>query len=205
MAAFTRQILIDVTNEILSPSWQLRNAAVFSMHHAARLSMNLITSLRWTDVVHHSPPSQLVVSSPDVQVLQLPAESVPAVSAWMTFSAERGLRDPDNRMFPTIRNHRYVPAEPMTDYETRASEAWFWDYIADPTYQDYRDVAALCLGRVRGRRGLNPATIAQTRWQDLTEFDFRLGNEDHHPRVSLFEVLDEWGCLLYTSPSPRDS
>ena len=45
---------------------------------------------------------------------------------------------------------------------------------------------------MRGARGHNPATIAQTRWQDLTEFDFRLGNEEYHQRISLFEVLEAW-------------
>ena len=30
------------------------------------------------------------------------------------------------------------------------------------------------------------------RWGDLTELDFKLGNEDYVPRISLFEVMDSW-------------
>lgn len=171
MAKFTRQILIDVTNEILSPSWQLRNVAVNALYEIAQFSPELITILQWRDIIAHQPPNELILEIPDVRALRLPSDAVPAFSAWATYAAERGLRsNPDNLIFPAIRDDQYRLDEPLSiEY---AQARWDADDVAEPTRRDVRDVAALCLGRVRGSRGFYPATIAQLKWDDLTELDF---------------------------------
>lgn len=194
MAAFTRQILIDVTNEILSPSWQLRNAAVHAFHDIAQFSPELIANLQWGDILAHLPPTELILETRDVRALRLPSEAVPAFSAWATYAEERGWCGYcNNLVFPNIRDHQYRLNETL---DLRYVEArWEADDIAEPGNQDLRDVAALVLARVRGVRGENPAAIAQMRWGDLSEIDYRWGNEDHHQRISLFEVLGEWGAV----------
>ena len=189
---FTRRILIDVANEILSPSWQLRNAATCSFYEVAQFSPELISSFRWRDVIRHQAPTELVIRTPDVRALQLPSQAVPPFAAWATYAAERGWRaNPDNLIFPSFRDHQYRLDEVLDlRYVTAGWEA---DDIAEPTNQDLRDVAALVLARVRGMRGDNPAQIVQMQWGDLSERDFKRGNEDHVSRISLLEVLEQWG------------
>lgn len=88
MTTFTRQILIDVVNEILSPSWQLRNAAVHAFHDIAQFAPELIVNLRWGDILAHHPSTELILETPYVKALRLPSEAVPAFTAWMTYAVE---------------------------------------------------------------------------------------------------------------------
>ena len=204
MPLLSEETLVDVVNEILFPGTLLRDEAARALLRTG-LTGGLIRQLRWRDVLRHAPPDDLIIQTPGVWALRMdPMDATPKFSAWVTYSAERQWRtDPDHFIFMPTRNLRYAPTEAMTGAELGRLLSQNPDGFHEPTYKDRRDIAVLCLARALGRRGKNPATIAQTRWGELEEGDFDDDDLCDNPWTSLEGALDEWS-VVWESIAGRD-
>ena len=122
----------------------------------------------------------------------------PAASAadWMSQAYNPSYADTDVTPGATARIPLAGNVPAGTTFDINSINGWDFDVDADGT------VAATPRGQFPGAYAQNYVTITYPdRTVDYALFTVRVAK----PSVPLAESLDlTWGCLLYTSPSPRD-
>ena len=164
--------LIDMVNACLSPIQPIRDDAAALLRQAG-FSYELIANLRWCDIHYLEADAPPMISTPDVDNIQMPATLTAPLLAWKTVATEWGWRGSDEQpVFVPFENGRPVTNRLLEPNEIRRQiRAHRIGELPRVSARDVRDAAILSYAFFDGGP---PKDLVELRWGELSSWAIEL-------------------------------